>query len=60
MVTLVLVKFVGYTSSPAFVIVTNGTGIRIRCLREELFANATHRADEGRHLIIPSSLSETP
>jgi hypothetical protein len=40
MVELFPVKFVGFTSSPVYVIVCNRTGQRIRCLREDLFTHA--------------------
>ena len=39
MVVLKPVRFVDYTSSPAFVIVSNGSGMRMRCPREALFTN---------------------
>ena len=42
MVILIPVKFVSYTSCPAFVIVSNGSGTRLRCLREELFSQQSH------------------
>jgi hypothetical protein len=58
MVVLIPVKFVDYTSSPAFVIVSNGSGMRIRCLREALFSNETLTQDERQLLIIPSSSSD--
>ena len=31
------VLFVAYTSCPAFVIISNGSGHKLRCLREDLF-----------------------
>ena len=31
------VMFIAYTSCPAVVIVSNGSGKRLRCMREELF-----------------------
>ena len=34
------VLFVAYTSCPAFVIISNGSGRKVRCLREDLFIRA--------------------
>jgi hypothetical protein len=34
---LTTVKFVSYTACPAIVIITDGAGRRIRCLRDDLF-----------------------
>ncbi len=36
------VRFVGYTACPAFVIVSDSSGRRVRCLREELFSHQSH------------------
>ena len=47
MVILTPVKFVSYTSCPEFVVVSNGTGHRIRCLRDDLFMQ-TSSAEDGR------------
>jgi hypothetical protein len=39
MVELFPVRFVGFTSSPVYVVVCNGKGQRMRCLRDDLFTN---------------------
>ena len=44
--TFTAVLFVAYTSCPVFVIVYNGTGHKIRCLREDLYLS-TNGSDEG-------------
>ncbi len=40
--TPTLVRFIGYTACPAFVIVSDSSGRRGRCLREELFSHQSH------------------